>query len=332
MNLISDFSHQKRDVSYLDHIKSEREENRETATFEETNLSEFIADCLSRCLWNNLECQTFFDLECGIVSSNDVDKFIKKAIFNLSKFSSVAKVSKSFFKSWPQALTGWQILLRCYKEKFEYLDGQKFSILKGVMSGRRSVMEKGLPPRWCILGLINNKPSLDTLRIAVEVDKVDECYRKRVKPVFITMITFIFFIAACGFSSHFLIKSECSKNETNSNESLYYTPNEFFGYICNHTSSFDNGSLGIGSLFFALGFFILVTSGCIGVKLFEYCQKKALYPGKYEKINQTKRFTKKNEYDTSMIKSTWESSSDASQLYSRDDGFSKKSLLFADSI
>ncbi len=294
---------------YLASIKPDR-----MVTIESIDLAELVADCVSRSLWNTPE---FHNLYSNDRYSNDLDRLIRKAVRALNACSAFPCVNKAFLKVWPKALTGGDILLNCYREKFEFLDGQEFSILRGMLNEPRDVKD-GWPLRWQIRNLITNKPNLDVMRIAIEIDKVDECYRGSARPTFIGILVVLFFISAASFVSRFLIHYECSQNNGTSTRNA---TNPALGYICNHTNTFEEATLGIGGLFLIFGVLTLFSVGSVAVKIFECCQRRVLHPKRYERVG-TKReqrslpFGRDEEVDTSVIRSTWNMSSDSSQVYS----------------
>lgn len=316
MNLMVASSQQR--PGYLASIKPDWKNPDRMYTIESIDLAELVADCVSRSLWNTPEFHNIFSDENIIRYSNVVERLIRKAVIALNACSAFPCVSKAFFKVWPKALAGGDILLNCYKEKFEFLDGQKFSILRGILNEPRCVGQDGWPLRWQITNLIKNKPTLDVMRIAIEVDKVDECYRGSARPTFIGILILLFFISAGSFVSRFLIHYECSQNNGTSTRNA---TNPVLGYICNHTNIFDETTLGIGGLFLMLGVFTLFSVGSLGVRIFECCQRRVLHPERYERVG-TKRqrrllsFGRNDEVDTSVIRSTWNMSSDSSQVFS----------------
>jgi hypothetical protein len=280
-------------------------------------LEELVADCVSRSLWNTPEFHNICGDENIIRYSKDVNRLIRKAVIALNACSAFPCVSKAFLKVWPKALAGGDILLSCYREKFEFLDAQKFSILRGWLNEPRITGQDGWPLRWQISNLIRNKPTLDVMRIAIEIDKVDERYRGRARPTFIGILIGLFFISATSFVSRFLIQYEClQKNGTSSRNST----NPVIGYICNHTNTFEETTLGLGGFFLILGVFTLLSVGSLGVKIFECCQRRVLHPERYERVGTKKQqrlppFGRNDEVDTSVIKSTWNMSSDSSQVF-----------------
>jgi hypothetical protein len=312
MNLMVASSQQR--PGYLASIKPDWKKPDPRYTIESIDLAELVADCVSRSLWNTPE---FHNICSDDKYSKVVGRLIRKAVIALNAYSAFPCVNKAFFKVWPKALAGGDILLTCYREKFEFLDGQKFSILCGMLEPR-NVDQDGWPLRWPIRNLITNKPTLDVMRIAIKIDKVDECYRGSARPTFIGILILLFFISAASFVSRFLIQYECSQNNGSSTRNA---TNPVLGYICNRTNIFEETTLGIGGLFLMLGVFTLFSVGSVAVRIFECCQRKVLHPERYERIG-TKRqqqllpFDRNDEVDTSVIRSTWNMSSDSSQVYS----------------
>jgi hypothetical protein len=303
---------------YLASIKPDWKKPDRMVTIESMDLEELVADCMSRSLWNTPEFHNICSDE-NIRDSNVVDRLIRKAVIALNACSAFPCVSKAFLKVWPKALAGGDILLNCYREKFEFLDGQKFSILHGVLNEPRSSGQDTWPLRWQIRNLIRNKPTLDVMRIAIEIDKVDECYRGSARPTFIGILILFFFISAASFGSRFLIHFECAQN--NNGTSTRNSTNPVLGYICNHTNTFEEATLGIGGLFLILGAFTLFSVGSVAVKIFEGCQRRVLHPERYERVGIKRKprllpFDRNDEVDTSVIRSTWDMSSDSSQVFS----------------
>ncbi len=317
MNLMVASSQQR--PGYLASIKPDWENRDRMCTIESIELEELVADCVSRSLWNTPEFHNIFGGENISKYSKNMEKLIRKAVIALNACSAFPCVSKAFLKVWPKALAGGDILLNCYREKFEFLDAQKFSILRGVLNEPRISSPDSWPPRWQLISLIRNKSTLDVLRIAIEIDKVDERYRGSVRPTFIGIVIMLFFISAGSFASRFLIQSECPQNNGTSTR---HSTNPVIGYICNHTNTFEEATLGIGGLFLIFGVFTLFLMGSLGVKIFECCHRRVLHPKSYERVVAKRQrllsFGRNNEVDTSMIGSTWNVSSDSSQVFSYD--------------
>ena len=302
---------------YLASIKPDWKKPDRMVTIESMDLEELVADCVLRSLWNTPEFHNICSDE-NIRYSTVVDSLIRKAVIALNACSAFPCVSRAFLKVWPKALAGGDILLNCYKEKFEFLDSQKFSILNGELNEPRSVGQDGWPLRWQIRNLIRNKPTLDVMRIAIEIDKVDECYRGSARPTFIGILILFFFISAASFGSRFLIHFECAQNNGTSTRN---STNPVLGYICNHTNAFEEATLGIGGLFLMLGAFTLFSVGSVAVKILECCQRRVLHPERYERVGIKRKprllpFDRNDEVDTSVIRSTWDMSSDSSQVFS----------------
>ena len=71
------------------------------------------------------------------------------------------------------------------------------------------------------------------------------------------------------------------------------------------------------------GVFTLVSVVSLGVRIFECCQRRVLHPERYERVGAKRQqrllsFDRNDEVDTSVIRSTWNMSSDSSQVFSYD--------------
>src|SRR5579862_9758005 len=117
MNLMVAPTHQQ--SGYLALIKPDWKDRGQMVTIESMDLEELVADCVSRSLWNTPE---FHNIDENVVGySKDMNRLIRKAVIALNTCSAFPRVSKAFLKVWPKALAGWDILLNCYRGKFEFL-------------------------------------------------------------------------------------------------------------------------------------------------------------------------------------------------------------------